>query len=263
MIGDTAVIDFEGFLGKKAFAGGKGEDYPLEIGSHSFIEGFEEGIVGMKVGEEKDLSLTFPKDYNSEELAGKKVTFKVKVKSIKTKVLPELDKDFFEDLAMEGIDSREKLVESIKEEFEVNKERERDDKYLDEVLKKVVSNAKFEVPEEMIQDELDRMVREFSEQLKMQGFELTQYLSMVKMDEEKLREELKDEAKNRVSFRLCLEAIADKENINPTDDEASKEAEELAERYGMKKDEFLKEFGGLEMVKNDLRIKKAFEIIQK
>ena len=261
--GDTAIIDFEGFKGKEAFEGGKGENYPLEIGSHTFIPGFEEGIVGMAVGEEKDLNLTFPKEYPSEELAGKKVVFKVKVNEIKTKIYPELDEAFFEDLALEGVNSKETLEASVKEELSASKERTIEDKYIDEVLQKVVENAEFEVPEEMIQDEVDRMIKEFSEQLRMQGFELSQYLEMIRMDEEKLRNEMKTEANNRVSFRLVLEAVAEKEKVEISDEDADKEAEALSARYGMEKDEFLKAFGGLEIVKYDLKVKKALEIVQK
>ena len=132
--GDTAIIDFEGFKDKEAFEGGKGENYPLEIGSHTFIPGFEEGIVGMAVGEEKDLNLTFPKEYPSEELAGKKVVFKVKVNEIKTKIYPELDEAFFEDLALEGVNSKETLEASVKEELAASKERTIEDKYIDEAI---------------------------------------------------------------------------------------------------------------------------------
>jgi len=261
--GDTAIIDFEGFKNKEAFEGGKGENYPLEIGSHTFIPGFEEGIVGMAVGEEKDLNLTFPKEYPSEELAGKKVVFKVKVNEIKTKIYPELDEAFFEDLALEGVNSKETLEASVKEELAASKERTIEDKYIDEVLQKVVENAEFEMPEEMIQDEVDRMIKEFSEQLRMQGFELSQYLEMIRMDEEKLRNEMKTEANNRVSFRLVLEAVADKEKIEISDEDADKEADALSTRYGMEKEEFLKAFGGLDIVKYDLKVKKALEIVQK
>lgn len=262
-MGDIAVIDFEGFLNKKPFEGGKSENYPLEIGSGSFIPGFEEGVVGMAKGETKDINVTFPKEYGAKDLAGKKVVFTVKVNEIKTKNYPELDKDFFEDLGLEGVDSKEKLEASIKEELSVSKEKTVNDKYLDDVLNKVVENATFEVPEEMVNDEVDRMVREFSEQLKMQGFEFDQYLQMVRMDEAKLREQMAPEAKTRVSFRLVLEAIAEKEKFEVTDEEANKEAEELANRYQMEKDAFLKAFGGLDVVKYDIRVKKALELIQK
>lgn len=262
-MGDTAVIDFEGFKDGVAFEGGKGENYPLEIGSNSFIPGFEEGIVGMNKDEEKDLKLTFPKDYGAADLAGKKVVFKVKVKEIKTKILPELDKDFFDDLALEGVTTKEALEDSIKEELKASKEQQASDSYLDEVLNAVTKNAKFEVPDAMIADEVDRMIREFSEQLRMQGFEFHQYLEMVRMEEEALREKMKDEAKNRVSFRLVLEAIAEEEKFEISDSEAEKEAEELATRYQMTKEDFLKQFGGLDIVKYDMKVKKALELIQK
>lgn len=260
--GDIAVIDFEGFLDKKAFDGGKAENYELELGSNSFIPGFEDAIVGMKKGEEKDIDLTFPKEYPAEELAGKKVVFKVKINELKTKIYPELTKDFFEDLNIEGVDSKETLEKQIKEEITARKEREVNDKYLDEVLKNVAENAKFDLPEEIVEDEVDRMVREFSEQLKLQGFELKQYLEMIRMEESKLREEMKKEATSRVSYRLILEQIAVEEKIEVSDDEANAESEILAERYQMEKEEFLSKFGGLDMVKYDIKMKKALEIIQ-
>lgn len=261
--GDITVINFEGFLDKKPFEGGKAENHELEVGSNSFIPGFEEGLIGMETNEEKDIELTFPQEYPAPELASKKVIFKVKVNEIKRKVLPEINKDFFEDINLPNVNSKETLEKALEEEIKQGKEREVSDKYIDEVLKKVTENAKFELPDEMVEDEVDRMIREFSEQLKLQGFEFKQYLEMIKMDEEKIREEMKKEATSRVSYRLILEKIAEEEKIEISDADASKEADNLAEKYKMEKEEFLKSFGGLDVVKYDMKVKQALELIQK
>lgn len=261
--GNVATIDFEGFLDGKPFDGGKGEKYPLEIGSGSFIPGFEEQLIGMKVGEEKEIKVTFPKEYIEESLSGKEVTFKVKVHEVKEKITPKMDKAFFEDLAMEGVDSEESLRKEIKENIKVNKESEVNNKYINDCLKKVAENAKFEVPEEMIEDEIDRRINEISSQLQMQGFGLPQYLEMIRKTEEDLRNELKEEATDRVSFRLVLEQVAKDEKLEISDKDAEKEADKMAKTYNMKKEEFLNAFGGLDLVKYDMKMKKAMEIIQK
>ena len=259
---NIAVIDFEGFLDDKPFDGGKGDNYSLEIGSNTFIPGFEEQLIGMKKGEERDIKVTFPENYPSKELKGKEVTFKVKVNEIKEKILPELGKEFFEDLAMEGVNDLESLKKEIEENIKVNKERDIENKYIDDVLKEVTKNAKFDVPEEMVDDEIDRMIKEFSSQLQMQGFKLEQYLEMIRSDMDTLREQMKEEATNRVSYRLVLEQIVKDENIDIKDKDVDKEAEELAKKYGMETEEFVKAFGGKEFIKYDMEVRKALEIIQ-
>lgn len=261
--GDVAIIDFEGFLNDKPFEGGKGESYSLEIGSNSFIPGFEEKLIGLKGGEEKDVELTFPKDYPAEDLKGKEVVFKVKVLEVKEKTEPKLGKDFFEDLAMEGVDTEEKLKKEIKTNIKVNKEREVETKYIDELLKKISENAKFELPEEMVTEEIERMIKEFTSQLQMQGFELDKYLEMIRTDINGLKEQMKPEAEARVSYRLVLEAIVKAEKIDISDKEVEKEADELAKKYQMEREEFLKSFGGIEFVKYDMEVRKALELIQK
>ena len=261
--GDVAVIDFEGFKDGKAFEGGKGDSYSLEIGSNSFIPGFEDKVIGMKIGEEKDIDLTFPKEYPAEDLKGKKVVFKVKVLEVKEKHEPKLNKEFFEDLAMEGIDSEEKLREEIKNNIKVNKEKEVETKYIDSLLRTITENAKFDLPEEMVEEEIERMLKEFTEQLRMQGFELDKYLEMIRSDIDGLKEQMKTEAEARVSYRIILEQIVKDEKIEVSDKDVEKEAETLAKRYNMEKDEFLKAFGGIEFVKYDMQVKKALEIIQK
>ena len=261
--GDIAVIDFEGFDNGVPFEGGKGEDYSLKIGSNTFIPGFEEQIIGMSKGEEKDINVTFPEDYHSENLKGKPVVFKVKVKEVQEVKLPELDKDFFEDLGMEGIEDAESLKKQLKENIEARKTQEVENKYIDELLEAAAGETKVSIPHIMIHDELDRMLKQYEERLKMQGITLEMFYQFTNSDEKALKDQLHGEAEKNVKYRLMLEAIAEKENIQISDEEASKEAEDLAIKYDMNKDEFLKLFGGLEMVKYDLSMRRAIEILKK
>lgn len=260
--GDIAIIDFEGFKDGVAFEGGKGENYSLTIGSNTFIPGFEDQIIGMSKDEEKDINVTFPEDYHSEDLKGQKVVFKVKVNEIKTTKIPELDKDFFEDLAMEGIDSKESLEKQLEENIKTHKEQHAEDHYIDELLKKGIENMEVDIPEAMINEELDRMIRQYEENLKMQGLTLEQFYQFTNSDEAALKDQMKEEAEKRVASRLLLEAIKVEEKIEIADDEAKKEAEELAKKYNMEKDEFLKLFGGIEMVKYDMEMRRAIEILK-
>ena len=260
--GDIAVIDFEGFKDGVAFAGGKGENYSLEIGSNTFIPGFEDQVIGMKVGEEKDINVTFPKDYHAEDLKGAKVVFKVKVNEIKVKRVPELDADFFEDLGMEGIDSKESLEKQVKENIKVRKDSEAENKYIDELLDAAGKNVKVEIPDVMIQEELNRMVKQYEETLRMQGLSLEQFYQFTNSDESKLRDQMKEEATKRITYRLMLEEIAKVENIEISDADAKKEAKEMASKYQMKEDEFLNAFGGLDMMKYDMKMRKAIEVLK-
>ncbi len=260
--GNVAIIDFEGFKDGVAFDGGKGENYSLEIGSHSFIPGFEEALVGMKTGEEKDIDLTFPEDYPAEDLKGAKVVFKVKVNEVKEKQERELDKEFFEDLGMEGIDSEEKFKEEIKHSIKAQKDMDAENKYVDALLEAVSKNVEVDIPEEMVEEEVDRLMGRFEEQIKMQGISLELYYQFTKTDEKALRSQMEKEAFKNVLYRLMLEEISKKEKLEVTDAEAEKEAEELAKKYQMKKEEFLSQFGGVEMVKYDLEIRKVVDFLK-
>ena len=261
--GDVAIIDFEGFKDGVAFDGGKGEDYSLKIGSNTFIPGFEEQIIGMEKGEEKDINLTFPEDYHAEDLKGKDVVFKVKVKEIKQQKLPELNKDFFLDLGMEGIETKEDLEKQLEENIKVRKEAEADNKYIDDLLSEAAKNTKIDIPEAMIEEEIDRILKQYEENLKMQGITLEMFYQFTNSDEQALRDQMKEEAKNRVTYRLMLEEIAKEEKIEVTLEEAETEAANLATKYQMDKDEFLKLFGGLDMVKYDLKMRRALEVLKK
>ena len=260
--GDIAIIDFEGFKDGKAFDGGKGENYSLTIGSNTFIPGFEDQIIGMAKGEEKDINVTFPEDYHSEELKGQPVVFKVKVNEIKEVKIPELDKDFFEDLGMEGIDSKESLEAQVKENIKARRDADAENKYIDELLEAAAKNVEVDIPDVMISEEQDRILRQYEENLKMQGLTLEQFYQFTNSDEAALREQMKGEATKRVTYRLMLEAIAKAEKIEITDEKANEEAETLAKRYQMPVDEFLKAFGGIEMIKYDLEMRGAIDALK-
>ena len=260
--GDVAVIDFDGFVDGVAFEGGKGENYSLKIGSGTFIPGFEEQLIGLKSGDEKDVEVTFPEDYHAEDLKGKKATFKVKVHEVKEVKVPELDKDFFEDLGMEGVDTKEKLEAKISESILTNKESELENKYIDELLEAAAKDTEVDIPEVMIDDELERMISQYDSHLRSQGINLEQFYKFTNSDEEALKSQMRPEAARRVKHRLMLEEIAKQEKIEISDEEANKEAERLAENYQIKKEEFLQMFGGLDLVKYDLKMRKAIDVLK-
>lgn len=260
--GDVAVIDFEGFKDGKPFDGGKGENYSLEIGSNTFIPGFEEQVIGMKTGEEKDLTVSFPEDYGVEDLKGQPVIFKVKVNEIKEKVTRELDKEFFEDLAMEGVDSKETLEKEVEKNIKAQKEADNENKYIDHLLEEVAKNVEVDIPQEMVDEETTRLLGRFEQQMAMQGISLDIYYQFTKSSEEDLRKQMDKEAYQNVLYRLMLEEIMNLEKIEVSQEEASKEAEELAKKYKMDKEDFLKQFGGLEMIQYDLEMHKVIDLLK-
>ena len=260
--GDVAIIDFEGFKDGVAFAGGKGENYNLEIGSNTFIPGFEEQIIGMEVGEERDLDLSFPEDYGAKDLAGAKVVFKVKVNEIKEKHTRELDEDFFEDLGMEGINSEETLKAEIKESIKAQKEMDAENKYVDDLFEAVAKNVEVDIPEEMVEEEVNRLMGRFEEQMKMQGISLELYYQFTGSDEAALKSQMEKEAYKNVLYRLMLEEVMNQEKIEVTEEEVEKEVEELATKYQMDKEDFLREFGGKEMIQYDLEMRRVVELLK-
>lgn len=259
--GNTVVIDFEGFVDGKTFEGGKSENYPLEIGSNTFIPGFEDGLIGMKKGEEKDLKLKFPENY-TEELKGKDVVFKVKVNIIKERVLPEVNEDFFKDLGYNDIKTKEELETKVKEEIKKKKEQAADDKYINDCLEKAVSNMKVEINKEIIDDEVHRILSEVEEQLKRNGLTLEQYMQFTHQTHEDLHKQYEEPATNRVKQRLLLETIAEKEKFEVTKDDIDKRLEELAKYYGATKEEVLDGFGGTDAIKYDVKMRKALEVLK-
>ena len=260
-MGDTAVIDFDGVVDGKPLDGGSGKNYSLEIGSHSFIPGFEEGVVGMKVDETKELKLTFPEDY-TPELKGKDVVFTVTVREIKTRVKPEVNKEFFEDLGIEGVDSLEKLKEHVKHEITHQKEHQAEDKYIDELLHKATDNMKVDIKNEIIDSEVKRMLNQYSQELQMQGVTLEQYLSFTGTKREDVENMMKPQAIARIKTRYLLEEVVKAEKIKVTEKEIKDEIKKAAEQYEMKEDEFLNAIGGEDMIKYDLEMRKAIEIIK-
>ncbi len=259
--GDIAVIDFEGFKDGVAFPGGKGENYSLEIGSNTFIPGFEEQLIGLKAGEEKDIDLTFPEDYHAEDLKGQPVVFKVKVNEVKEVVIPELDQDFFDDLGMEGIDSKEALENQVRENITAQKEKKAEDKWTDDLLAEVAKTTEIDVPEAMISDEQNRMIKEYGQNLQMQGISLEQFYQFTNMTEDKLKEEYKEQATKRVTYRLILDAIIKEEKIDVSDEDVNKEVAELAKNYQMSEEEFTNNFG-TEMIKYELKVRKVFDLLK-
>ena len=261
--GDIAVIDFEGFVDGKAFEGGKAENYSLKIGSGTFIPGFEEQLIGLKSGDKKDVKVTFPEDYHAADLKGKEAIFKVTIHEVKEVKIPELDKDFFEDLGMEGINTKEELEAQVSENIIARKEMEAENKYLDDLLEAAAKETVVDIPEAMINEELDRMVAQYADHLKMQGISIEQFYQFTNSDEEALKDQMRPEAIKRITYRLMLEEIAKVENIEIDDKEAKEESKKLAEKYQMKEDEFLSAFGGLDIVKYDMKMRKAMEILKK
>lgn len=261
--GDIAIIDFEGFKDGVAFEGGKGENYSLTIGSNTFIPGFEDQLIGMKVGEEKDINVTFPEDYHAEELKGKPVVFKVKVNEIKEVKLPELDKDFFDDLGMEGIDTKEALEKQVKENIKTRKESQAEDKYIDALLDEISKNTEIEIPDNMVDEEAHRMVHQFADHIAMQGISIDQFYQMTNSNEDELKEKYKEEALKRVKNRLIIEEIIKVEKIKVTEKEINERIDEIAKKYNMTKEEVLKNYGdSTDYIKYDLEVKKVFDIIK-
>ena len=259
--GDTAVIDFTGFVDGKELEGGKGENFPLEIGSHSFIPGFEEGLVGLKPGEEHTLELKFPENY-IEDLKGKDVTFKVKVNEVKTRVLPDVNEDFFKDLGYEDIKTEAELKAKIKEEIKHQKEHQADDVFVDKCLEAAAKNMKVDINEEIIDDEVHRMIDQYAQQLQMQGMNIDDYYKMTGTKEEDLHKMMAPEAEKRVKYRYLLEGIAEAEDLKFTEEEINNRAEEMASQFGVSKEELIKIYGSMDIIEYDLKMHKALEILK-
>lgn len=260
--GDIAVIDFEGFKDDVAFDGGKGENYSLEIGSNSFIPGFEDGVKGMKKGESKDLKLTFPKDYGVADLAGADVVFKVTVNEIKKKVIPELDKDFFDDLGMDGVTDKDSLEAKIKEDIKTEKERNADNKYIDELLNAAVENMTCDIDDEIVEAEAKNMYNDVVQRMNMQGLTEEVYLQYADTTKEDIIENMKPEALKRLQNSYLLNAIIEKEKIEVSEEEAKKEIEEMAKTYNMTVEDIEKSIGGINAMLYDLKVRRAIDIMK-
>ena len=258
--GDTVVIDFEGFVDGEAFEGGKAENYSLVIGSGTFIPGFEEQLIGMAAGEEKDIEVTFPEEYHAEQLAGKPAVFKIKLHEIKTKQLPALDDEFAKDVD-EEVETLDALKEKIKERLTKEKKEEAEAALRDAVVQKATENAQMDIPEVMIKNETDRMIREFEQRLQMQGLNLDLYYQFSGQDEAALREQMEEEAEKRVRVTLTLEAIVKAENIDVTEEEVEKELQEMANFYNLSVEKVKELLGTVDGLKEDLKMRKAIDFL--
>ena len=260
--GDIAVIDFEGFVDEVAFEGGKGEDFDLTIGSGTFIPGFEEQLVGVKAGEEKDVNVTFPEDYRVEELAGKPAVFKVLVKAVKVKEVPELDDEFAKDSSeFETLADLKADVKKKQEEANAEKAKR---EYEDELIKKVTENAEVDIPDVMIEKEVDFMVRDLEMKLKYQGLNIEKYLELLGMTMDKLRSDFRETALVRVKTNLVITSIAKVENVEVTEDEIKARAEEIAKRYGTEKLEEMTNYiltAEKENIKEEISNNKVIDLI--
>jgi len=260
--GDTAVIDFEGFIDGEAFEGGKAEKHSLEIGSGAFIPGFEDQVIGMKKGEEKEINVTFPENYHSEELAGKEAVFKVKLHEIKRKKLPELNDEFAKDVDFETLDE---LKEDIKKRLEEQRKQEKEDYGKNTVIEKATENATVDIPSVMIEQETDNMLKKFEQQLAYQGMNLDLYYQFSGTDEKGLKEQFKNDAEKRVKTNLVLEAIAKKEEIQAGEEDVEEELKRLSDLYKRDIEEirtlFTSRDSGLESLKMDLQIRKTIDYL--
>ena len=259
-LGDTVVLDFEGFVDGEAFEGGKAENHSLELGSGSFIPGFEEQLVGLATGESKDVEVSFPEEYHAAELAGKPAVFKVTLHEIKGKELPALDDEFAKDVD-EEVETLDALKEKIRTRLEDSKKHEAEHHLRDSLVEKAAENAQVEIPEVMVTSEVNRMLQEFEQRLQMQGMNLELYFQFSGQDENALREQMKEEAVNRVRVALTLEAIAKAENIEASDEDVNAELEKMAGMYNMTVDNIKQALGGLEGIKGDLQKQKAVEFL--
>lgn len=258
--GDTVVLDFEGFVDGEAFEGGKAENYSLEVGSGSFIPGFEEQLVGLEAGAEKDVEVTFPEEYHAEDLAGKPAVFKVKIHEIKAKELPALDDEFAKDVD-EEVETLAELTEKTKKRLEEAKENEAEGKLREELVAKASENAEVDIPQAMVDTELDRMMKEFEQRLQMQGMNLELYFQFSGQDEDALKEQMKEDAAERVKSNLTLEAIAAAENLQVSDEEVEEELSKMAEAYNMPIENIKQAIGSTEAMKEDLKVRKAIDFL--
>ena len=258
--GDTAIINFEGFVDGEPFEGGQGEDYSLEIGSNSFIPGFESQLVGAKSGEEKEVEVTFPEEYHAAELAGKAATFKVKINEVKSKELPELNDDFAKEIdpEVEGLDA---LRTKMKETLTAEKKTNADAQLRDELVQKAAENATIDIPQAMVDSETDRMMSDFEQRLTQQGMNLDLYFQFSGQDEAALREQMKTDAETRVRVSLVLEAIAAAENMEVSSADIDAELEKMSSQFNMDLEQIKTALGGTEMLENDLRMQNTVEFL--
>ena len=258
---DQTIIDFEGFLDGKGFEGGKAEDYPLTIGSHSFIDTFEEQLIGKKIGEECEVNVTFPTEYHAADLAGKPATFKVTVKEIKVKELPELNDEFASEVS--EFDTLDEYKKDVEKKLAEKKEIEANSKNEDAVVAKVVENATMEIPDKMIDAQAENMVQDMARRMQSQGLSLDMYLKYTGMTVEQMKEQARPDAEKRIRTRLVLEAVAKAENIQISDEKVDEEVAKMAEAYKMEVEK-LKSYmseSDVKQMKEDLAVQQAVDLL--
>lgn len=259
--GDTVVIDFEGFIGEEAFEGGTGKNHTLEIGSGSFIPGFEEQLIGKETDADTEVNVTFPEDYHAEDLAGKEATFKVKIHEVKTKELPELDDEFAKDVD-EDVETLAELTEKTKERLAEQKKTSADNAKRESLINQASEGAEIDIPEVMIENELDRMVSEFEQRLQQQGMTLEMYSQFSGQGQDELKEQMREDAQKRVQTNLVLEAIYDQEGLEVSDEDIDKELESMSSMYQMDIEQLKQMLGGnTDMLKDDLKFSKAIDFL--
>lgn len=261
--GDIAVIDFKGYIGETAFEGGEGKDYPLEIGSGTFIDNFEEQLIGLSVGDKKDVNVTFPESYGKEDLNGKAAKFEVEIKEIKVKELPELDDEFAKEVA--AVDSFSELKENLKKTLEKNNDEKAEREFEEAVITAVIENSKMDIPEVMVNKEIDAMMKDLEGRLKYQGLSLDQYMQFTGNTTEKMRDFMKENAERKVKADLVLEAVAKAEDIKATDEEINERALELGKIYGPKDPEKMAKILAKtqkDMIEKDIVIENTLKFIK-
>ena len=261
--GDTAVIDFEGFVDGVAFEGGKGENYPLEIGSGSFIPGFEDQVIGMTVDKEQDIVVTFPEDYGAADLAGKEATFKVTVHEIKEKNLPEIDDELAKDVNIDGVETLDQLKDHIKANIKTRKESENENKFMDDLYKAIVASSKVEDSDALLEQEQGLMLQEVEQNLQRQGLNFEVYQQFTGKSKDDIKEDIKPQAEERVKLNAILAAIIEEEKLAVSDEELETELKTIAEYYQKELDEVKKIFeGNMSRIENDLLTRKAVDLVK-
>lgn len=259
--GDTVKIDYEGFKDGVAFEGGKAEGYNLKLGSGSFIPGFEDQLIGVKAGDEKELNLTFPEDYHAEDLKGAAVVFKVKVLEVTREVLPELDDDFAKDTNIPEVETVDDLTKKIKERLTNGKKAQAESEADEKLFEELANNTKIDIPDALIDDEANNQINQMAAQIQQYGISFSQYLQMMGKSVDDLKNEYRENAEKSVKLRLTLDKIAEVEKLEPTDDDVEEQYHELATQYGMEVDK-IKPLVSAEMIKQDIKTQKAYQFVK-
>ncbi|OCA12523.1 trigger factor [Mammaliicoccus sciuri] len=258
--GDVVNINFDGYVDGEAFEGGQAEGYDLEIGSGSFIPGFEEQLIGLKANDSKDVVVTFPEEYHAEELAGKEANFKCEVNEVKSKEIPELDDELAQELD-ESVSTVDEYKEKLRKDLEEAKVNQAEATEKEEAITKATDNAKVDIPEAMINTELDRMMQEFEQRISQQGLNLELYYQFSGQSEEELKAQMKEDAEKRVKTNLTLRAIADAENIEVSDADVEAEFAKMSEQFGLSVEDIKATLGNNDILVNDLKIQKVIDLL--